>query len=507
MEALDITAKTRWDELDKDRGSTIDRAELCAKLTLPYLFMEEGSSAQDDLSREYVQGFGATLVNHLTGKFALSILPADQPFFRLSPTEEAMEAITGDDKAMKLEVESILAKKEQSILRYINKSKFRDSLYPALKIAIVTGDSLIEKLDDETYRVLSMRNYCIKRDASGNILDLVIKETIDYDALPEEIQGTIDDKAKDEPVDLYTRLYLEEGVYKMYQEADEETISGSETDVKNFADRFISIRWNKVDGEDYGRGKVEDHLGTFIHLNKNLKVIDEGTAVAVKSVGTVNPNGMTKYKDYVNAANGDVIIGQATDIGFVDTGDIRSLQFLEARVGRDEEMLSQGFLMFQARDSERTTAYEVSVNTRDIDTSFGGQYTAMASDIQVPVVENAMKTLKIDAGKDVEVIITAGVEALGRSVELNKTYSFIDGAARLGQVTGAEAIAKAVDVNIVLASIVANSGVAGQGFIFSQASQDQQEIAGKEEAMAQQLAQGGLGQAGANVANQMTGGQ
>jgi len=179
MDALDVTAKVRYDELDGDRGSTLDRAELCSQLTIPYLFMEESASAQDDLSRGYAQGYGAKLVNHLVGKLALSILPPSQPFYRLSATTEALEAITAGNEDMKLKVEENLSVKEEGILRYINKSKFRGSVYPALRLSMVTGDSLIEKLDDDTFRVLKLRDHVSKRDSSENVMDRIIQETVD----------------------------------------------------------------------------------------------------------------------------------------------------------------------------------------------------------------------------------------------------------------------------------------------------------------------------------------
>ena len=53
-EKTKVKAAQRYADLDKNRGTTLDRAELCAEMTIPYLFMEEGSSANDDLTRNYV---------------------------------------------------------------------------------------------------------------------------------------------------------------------------------------------------------------------------------------------------------------------------------------------------------------------------------------------------------------------------------------------------------------------------------------------------------------------
>ena len=298
-----VLASERYAELSKERGPTFDRAELCSELTVPYLFREEGSTAADDLTRNYVQGFGAKLVNHLVGKFALSILPPSQPFYRLSATEEAMAKIAQGDENAQHEIEKILSIKEESILRYINKSKFRVSLYPALRIAMVTGDSLIEKIDDNRFRVLNMKNYVIKRDPAGKILEIIIKESLPFESVPEDIQSTIKEEDKKDNIEIYTTVFIKDGKYTRQQEINDEVVGGSETTLKKLSKTYISIRWNEVDGEDYGRSFVEENLGTFIALEKQLKVLNESAVVSSKTVYTVNPNGMTKYKDFVDAKN------------------------------------------------------------------------------------------------------------------------------------------------------------------------------------------------------------
>jgi len=491
---LDITAKGRFDELDSDRGSTLDRAELCAKVTIPYLFMEESATAQDDLERGYAQGFGAKLVNHLVGKFALSILPPAQPFYRLSATQEAMSAVSGDNKDAELEIEKMLSEKEEGILRYINKSRFRSTLYPALRLAMVTGDSLIEKLDDNTYRVFKMRDYVIKRDSAGNIIDLIIKETLEYDTVPEDIRSSIDEKDKDEPVELYTRVYMEEGAYKSYQEIAEVTVAGTEEDIKKFTDRYISIRWNKIDGEDYGRGFVEEHLGTLIALEKQSKVINESGVVASKTVFLVNPNGMTKYKDFVKAKNGTAITGHESDITTVKVNKGNDLMITYNMIQDYKRELSEAFLMSSAsiRDAERVTAHEVQLVASELEASFGGIYTSVAEDIQMPLVEGAMDSIDIDGGDDVEVIITAGVEALGRNVELSKINNLIQELGLLAGLVGQEVVAKQVDAGAIASAMVANSGVASKNFLVSQRQADQNEVDAKTDAMTDKVVEQGI---------------
>jgi hypothetical protein len=371
-----------------------------------------------------------------------------------------------------------------------------------LRISIITGDSLIERIGDNEFRLFNMRRYVVKRDASGKILDIVIKENIDYDAVPDDIRSKITEENKDQPVELYTRAELVEGIYKVSQEINDEIVAGSEKDLKVLSDRFISLRWNRVDGEDYGRSYAEEFLGTIIALEKQLKVLNESAVIASKTVFTVNPNGMTKYSDFLDAANGDVIIGSETDIGTIKSNKHVDLQITHALVNEYKQELAQAFLMGSSaiRDAERVTAREVQMVATELESSFGGIYTAIAEDIQIPLVESAMKSLKIEAGKDIDIIITAGVEALGRNIEMSKINNLLNELGMLAQLVGPDEIKKVINVSSVTSSMVANSGVAGKNFLYTSSELAANDKAAKQEAMTQQMLQGGLPTAGQAMA-------
>ncbi len=491
----DVLYSARYAELEDDKSYTTDRAELCAKMTLPYAAMEEDSSAQDELQRNYTQGFGAKLVNHLVGKFALSILPPSQPFYRLSPTQEAMEAVSGGDDDAKFEIEKVMAFKEESILRYINNSNFRGSLYPALRLAVVTGNCIIEKLEEQKkYRVINLRDFVIKRDYAGTVVELIIRETLDYATLPEDIRNQVDEEDGDkEDILLFTSVTLEDGKYIIRQQV-RDLVVGTEESLDTLEERYIDVRWNKIDGEDYGRSFVEDSLGTFIALEKQSEVLNKTAIVQSKTVFTVNPNGMTKYKDFVAAKNGTAIIGNEGDIGVVRTDKGSDLQTTYMLVQDFKKELNETFLMTGAsvRDSERTTAYEVQVIASEIEAAFGGIYTSIAHDIQMPLIKEGMKDIKADVvGADVDVIITSGVQALGRTVEATKINNVMQELAMLGQLVGQEQVASALNAQAFVTEIIANSGVASKNFIKSANTQATDIGNAKTEQMSEEMLRSG----------------
>ena len=60
-------------------------------------------------------------------------------------------------------------------------------------------------------RVFPLSRYVIKRDPSGNILEIVTKECLSPNALPEEIRQQIVDELKgdEKSVDIFTYIYRE----------------------------------------------------------------------------------------------------------------------------------------------------------------------------------------------------------------------------------------------------------------------------------------------------------
>lgn len=501
-----IVLSELFENMKQERQPYLDRAEQCAKHTIPYAFVEENFTGKDDLDRYFTQGYGSMLVKHLVGKLALSILPPSQPFFRLSPTQEALNAVAGGDTSKEFEIERILAQKEEAILRNVNKSNLRGSLYPALILSIITGNVFIEKTS-VGYKVINLRNFVVERDYNGTITKFIINELIDKDNIPENI--TVDIEEGQEEFNLYTGVILQEdGNYTRFQEVEDVRV-GTEETIENFSEYYIDASWSEINGEHYRRSFVEDYLGSFVNLEKLTVIMYEGLAEHVKIVKLVNPNGMTEYKDYVDAKHGDVIIGRMEDISSDDNKSQTDFQVIGNSIEQIKQELARAFLVAGAsiRNSERTTAEEVSLVASEVEASLGGIYTSMADNVQRPTVLQAMKEVDLEESDDIDVIITTGVQALGRNVELSKINNLIQELQLLASIVGQEKVAMSLNVDALASAMVSNSGVASKNFLYSQAEKDQIEINQKRDNIEQQMLAGGLPQAGQNVANQMTGGQ
>ena len=64
----------------------------------------------------------------------------------------------------------------------------------------------------------------------------------------------------------------------------------------------VPLRFSTVDGEDYGRGRVEEFLGDLKSLEALSQAIIEGSAAAAKVVFTVSPSATTKPQSLENVA-------------------------------------------------------------------------------------------------------------------------------------------------------------------------------------------------------------
>ena len=71
-------------------------------------------------------------------------------------------------------------------------------------------------------------------------------------------------------------------MFEVYQEVKGEVIAGSKGKYRADAVPFLPLRFSRIDGEDYGRGFVEELLGDLRSLEGLSQAIVEGSAAAAK---------------------------------------------------------------------------------------------------------------------------------------------------------------------------------------------------------------------------------
>jgi stage V sporulation protein SpoVS len=259
------------------------------------------------------------------------------------------------------------------------------------------------------------------------------------------------------------------------------------------ANPWLVLRFNHVDGEVYGRGRVEEFLGDLKSLEALSQAVIEGSAAAAKVVFTVSPSSTTKPATLAKAGNGAIIQGRPDDIGVVQVGKTADFQTAYQMIGGLTQRLNEAFLVLNVRDSERTTAEEVRMTQLELEQQLGGLFSLLTVEFLVPYLNRklnvAQKTGEIPRlpkGDIVKPTIVAGINALGRGQDRESLAQFMT---VIAQTIGPEAIQQFINTDEVIKRLAAASGIDVLNLVKSMdemQAEQQQSMAQQQQMMAMQ---------------------
>jgi hypothetical protein len=494
---LQETAKQRYEKLKENREHFLDRAQECSELTIPSLLPPDGFHVSTDLYNPF-QSVGARGVNNLASKLLLLLLPPNSPFFRLSISGNAKKDLD-KQKELKSEIEKSLATIEREVSNKIEQLALRVSVFEALKHLIVAGNVLTYLPKQGSMRVYPITNYVCRRDESGELLEIVIKESISPMSLDEDVKLMVakdSDYKDDEDIDLFTHIYktAKEKFY-VCQEVKGIKIPSSIGSYTTDNFPYQALRMVRVDNEDYGRSYVEEFIGDLKSLEGLSQALVESAAASSKVVFMVRPNSVTRKKDLANTRNGDIITGTQDDVSVLQAQKQYDLQVVERSIGKLEERMSYAFLLHTAiqRDAERVTAQEIRYMAEQLETSMGGIYSLLSQEFQLPLVKILMK--RMSQAKEIPALpkdsvrptIITGIEALGRGNDLQKLREFVAEIGNLAQVN--PQIAQSLNTDDLVKRIATGLGIDTEGLIKSQEQLQQEQAAMQEQMQNQQMMQ------------------
>lgn len=481
------SSKSRYLRLQTKRSGLEKIWQDCSKLTLPYIFPEEQHSIESEFSTPY-NSIGPASVNNLSSKLLMALLPASGAFFRLIPDEEVLAQMEETDKAS---LDKELSRIEKDINTMIDTQALRVPLYEALKMLIITGNTLLYKVKGGGMKVFNPYEYCVSRDYVGNVVEIVIKEKISKTVLPkdirEQIEANQDTKDSDKSeVDIYTSICRKDkDKYIVYQEILDVVLPT----YKEYSSEdlpYMPLRWTNTFNEAYGRGLTEQYLGDLRSLEGLSKQILDGSGVASKFVFGLKPASSTKLEDLRDAKNGDIIIGDLEkDLTVLQTNKAPDLQIPFQLMQQLESRLNRAFLNVQGgiRDSERTTAVEVRATIAELEAALGGTYSVLAQEFQLPLLTLLLNELNPKALKIATPSIVTGASAISRERDLQNLTYMVQSMAQLGP----EVIASRLDVGGYLTAIATSLGVDPTTVVKSdeQLQQEQQQQMQQQQMMMQ----------------------
>jgi len=476
----------------------LERARKCSELTIPTLLPKEGSTSATSFPTPY-QSLGARGVNHLSAKLLLTLLPPNAPFFKLTLSSELRQEL--GEEMTKGAIDESMSNAERAVMREIENSATRVQAFEALKHLIVSGNVLMcwPDPDKGRMRVYPLDRYVVYRDPNNNVTEIIIKEGISPMMLPEAAKGLVpnDTNVPDDPdreIDLYTCVKRKkEGGWSVHQEIEGNTVPGSQgfyPDNKTLP--WLPLRYDFIDGEDYGRGHIEQYYGDLKSLEQLTKAIVEGSAAASKVLFLVSPNGMTSEQDLAEVPNGGIIPGNANDVSVLQMEKFNDFKIADITIQKISERLSYSFMLNSAirRDAERVTAQEIRYMAQELESSLGGVFSLLSTSFQLPLVRIILDKLASKGelpplnDEQVQPQIVTGLEGLGRNDDLNRLTEFLNDINLLSQSEGIQA---EMNLNEIIMRVGAARGIEMKGMVKTPEQKQKEQEAAQQAQQQQQF--------------------
>jgi len=494
------TARQRYSKLTSGRTAFLDVALDCAKLTIPTLMLNEEQKAEYTKFKTPWQSVGAKGVVTLASKLMLGLLPPSTSFFKLQLDDSKLGVEI--PKEAKSEMDLSFAKIERMIMEAIAASTDRVQIFTALKHLVVTGNALLY-MGKEGMKMYPLNRYVVERDGNGNVTEILTRERVNRKILGEMYKlppkiGVVDESTggHDKDVDVYTCVRLTKKGWVWHQEAEDFPLLGTEGKAPMDKSPWLPLRFVTVDGEDYGRGRVEEFMGDLKSLEGLMQALVEGSAAAAKVIFTVSPSSTTKPASLAQAGNGAIIQGRPEDIGVVQVQKQADFNTAFNLANTLEKRISEAFLILNPRQSERTTAEEVRMTQMELEQQLGGLFSLLTTEFLIPYLNRKMHTLQASKQiptipkKLVKPVIVAGINALGRGQDAQSLTQFIT---TIAQTLGPEAISQYMNPDEAIKRLAAAQGIDVLNLVKSvdERNQEQQQAEQKQQQamMMQQMGQ------------------
>lgn len=471
------TAATRYETLSSDRTEYLDSARYAAQLSLPYLLAPSGHSQGQRLPTPW-QSMGARGCNVMASKLMMALFPVNTSFFKLQISDGQFVANPELNAKIRSEVDQSLAKMERIINQSITGGMDRVVLTQAVRHAVCTGNGLLFD-GKEGLKFYPLDRFVCLRDGNGSPVEIVTVEGISeelipgYEKMEEKKPNNVQSDAAgpsaiaeitldEDEVLVYTWAKVEDGKWRWHQEIDGQKLKGSEGMSPIDAPAWIPVRFNIVDGENYGRGRVEEFIGDLQSLEGLTQSMVEGSAVAAKILYLLSPGAITKPAEFAQAQNGDILVGRPEDLLPVVTGKQADFATAYQMIQALTKSLSEAFLILSVRQSERTTAEEVRAVQQEVMEQLGGILGTLTTEVVAPFLKRRLSVLqrkgqlpKLPKGLVLPTVV-AGLDGVGRGQDRE---ALLRVATTIQQLMGPEIFAQKVSADEFLKRLFASEGI------------------------------------------------
>lgn len=425
---------SRYTNLRSTRDQYLDRGREYSRMTLPYILPDTDSDRGADANQLGYQSIGSQAVNHLANKLTTTLFPVQKSFFKLE-FEESVKKDLENAGYNPTRLSEILVEAEKRVESLQDKIACRVAYVNAFKNLLISGNVLLYLPTNDNLQAIKLNRYCTRRSSSGKLVELVIEERKHFSGMSQEVQDTLKRLKgpgvcqKDQEVTLYTWVYRT-GPYTFGV-----TQSAIGIQIKPWQEiaeidlPWIPLMWNHTHGEDYGRGRVEDHSGDLYVIEFLSEAIAKGMALMADIKYLLKRGSTIDIDEIATAPTGEWVYGNIEDIGVLQLEKYADFTPIAEVLDSYKRRIGQAFLINSAvrRDRERITTVELRIDAQELETSLGGVYSLLAQTMQVPLAYRYLKEVKFPLSEEgVTPLIVTGLAALGRTGELSKIRDFTE---------------------------------------------------------------------------------
>lgn len=417
-----------FNKMHQNRQTILTNCEQYAAWTIPTIFPDENHMSSTELQNDF-QSIGAQAVTHMANVLTTALMPPQKPFFSITIGSETMNKLT-ERGISEAEINAAAVETEQACLQLSDQMRMRSALMRASELLVTTGNALIYRPQgeyaSEAVQAYSLRNYVVRRDVFGNVIELITRDRKDLYSFDKATQDSIQatrpiEMREEQDVTLYTRILLgDDARYHVHQSADNYTLDTKGSYHKDSCPYF-ALTWRLVEGEDYGRGLVESYAGDFNALSVLYQALVEGAAIMADIKWLVNPMGSTDVDELNDTPSGSYVSGMPGDIAGVQLDKSSDFQWVMNLVQTYEKRIGQAFMLASSvqRDAERVTATEIRYMVGELNKSHGGVYASLTDTFQLPYANLLLDEVgfTIKGAEDVSPSITTGVDSLARETK------------------------------------------------------------------------------------------
>lgn len=527
MDGSKDCASSKYKAWQSERNSYLEEAWRSALLTIPSLvpdmqdILQRSMTTKVPLAKPF-QSLGARGVNNLSSKLLLTLFPPTSPFLKYvigTQIQEEAEKTGTNIQA----IQSALSKRETRIQSEVDLRNVRPKGFQIIRNLIVAGNCAVYiEPESGDLQVFGLNSYVTKRDGRGRLIEGIVCELLDRRTIDDEdVLAALNDVSyvpEDNPegakhvIPLYTHVCRDGKKYRVCQEVGGVEVPNTEEFFTEETLPWLFLRYIEIDGEDYGRGFVEEYRGDLTSLEQLSRDILFASANAAKVTWGIEPTSPLKPKKFFEAPNGGAVLARKDDVFAIQLQKSADMQVASQTRAELVQALSADFMLNASwqREGERVTAEEIRRMAEELEDTLGGVFSMLSQSLQLPIARLYEASLikrgelkKLPKGS-VRIGVVTGLAAIGRGQDLTRLSKAL-------QLTGEAAVFMPqlpayLKPGPVLTEIFTGSGVATDGLIKTDdevtTEQQQAQRAQSQQIVGTELAKG-AGQAVGTAGGQM----